>query len=68
MKRTYTWRHKSTGKTVEVRRFIDDYNVPPRAEEIADQQLKSSDNGAWVKLVDAAAITGNLQKGNYGRC
>ncbi|SMF79950.1 hypothetical protein [Pseudobacteriovorax antillogorgiicola] len=66
MKRIYTWKEKNSGKIVEVRRTIDQYNVPPSLEEAG---LTNQDHDLqWIKFVDVALIGGNLQKGNYGRC
>ena len=67
MKRTYTWREEISGKIVEVRRTIADYRVPPTLEE-AGFAPDHKGELQWTKFVDAALITGNLQKGNYGRC
>ena len=54
-------------KIVEVKRTIDNYNVPPTLEE-AGFPHNHPDEVRWIKFVDAAMIGGNLQKGNYGRC
>ncbi|NRA66642.1 MAG: hypothetical protein HRU19_19290 [Pseudobacteriovorax sp.] len=67
MKRIYTWRDETSGTVVEVQRKMSDYRIPPSTDEIAHLGLKG-ENQNWIKLVDAALITGNLQKGNYGRC
>ena len=65
--RTYTWKEKTSGRIVEVRRRLEDYRVPPSPEESGFDR-KDHRSLQWVKLVDVATITGNLQKGNYGRC
>ena len=66
MKRIYTWKDNNSGRIVEVRRKLENYNVPPSPEESGLSNEQESPN--WIKFVDAAVITGNLQKGNYGRC
>ncbi len=66
--RVYTWKEKSSGRIVEVQRKISDYRVPPSAEESGFEKSLDGRELQWVKLVDIATITGNLQKGNYGRC
>lgn len=67
MKRIYTWKEGNSGQIVEVRRTIAQYNVPPTLEE-AGISMDSNKELNWIKFVDAVSITGNLQKGNYGRC
>ena len=66
LKRTYTWKEDNSGTIVQVQRTIDHYNVPPTLEEAGLEN--SHGELRWIKFVDAAVITGNLQKGNYGRC
>ncbi len=66
MMRSYTWMDQESGKLVTVNRKIEDYRKPPTDCEvgISGRDSKKFD---WVKLVDAAMITGKLQKGKYGR-
>ncbi|MBQ46484.1 MAG: hypothetical protein CMP10_03160 [Zetaproteobacteria bacterium] len=64
--RTYTWMDQESGKLVTVNRKIEDYRNPPTYCEVGINPCDSR-KFDWIKLVDAAMITGKLQKGKYGR-
>ena len=53
----YTWRHKKTKEVVEVFRSISEADIPPIPDEVGD----------WEKLLQPVKLTGERNKGKWGR-
>jgi hypothetical protein len=61
----YTWMDKTSGEQIEVRRTMDDSDVPPTEEECEEEELPKVKEREWIKIVTGGSFTKTFGQKGY---